>query len=381
MSQGGPLAGLRVIDFTWAAMGPYAGYLLAGLGAEVIQVSRPLKATANSTTASITRFFDVGKTCIRVNVKELRGKKILHDLIDKSDIFLENFRPGVIEGLGFDFETLSQTNKNLVMISGSALGRGGQESGYVGYAPIFSALSGLADLTGFEDGRPTEIRYPCDLTSGALMAFAAIAGVANLKRREGSYVDLAARDALLWTLTSSFALSGKAINHRKGNNHETIFPHGVYRCAGEDQWVTIAARDNRQRQALFQLIGYTAGHGVDTGSLSNQDREAVESAIAAWAFSLDTEKAVATLQSQGVSAFASVDAKDIWQDKHLRCRHFFQYTTDVGWVASPPWFLQGGREAISHNGDASLAREKVFSGILGINSEAIEALLIEGVLG
>ena len=146
----GPLAGTRVVDFTWAAMGPYAGYLLAALGAEVIQVSRPQKGVT-STTASITQFFDIGKTCIKINVKDPKGKQILLDLAAKSDIFLENFRPGVIEGLGLDFEALQQNHPNLVMVSGSALGRGGSNSSYVGYAPIFSALSGLADSTGFPD--------------------------------------------------------------------------------------------------------------------------------------------------------------------------------------------------------------------------------------
>ena len=117
----GPLSGTRVVDFTWAAMGPYAGYLLASLGAEVIQVSRPAKGVT-STTASITQFFDVGKTCVKINVKEPKGKQILLDLTAQSDIFLENFRSGVIEGLGFNFEALQQKNPSLVMVSGSALG-------------------------------------------------------------------------------------------------------------------------------------------------------------------------------------------------------------------------------------------------------------------
>ena len=108
----GPLGGCRVVDFTWAAMGPYAGYLLAALGAEVIQVSRPLK-NSSSTTAAITQFFDVGKTCVKINVKDDDGKAVLLDLISKSDVFLENFRPGVVEGLGLDFESLMKKNPRL----------------------------------------------------------------------------------------------------------------------------------------------------------------------------------------------------------------------------------------------------------------------------
>lgn len=380
MREPGPLSGLRVVDFTWAAMGPYAGYLLAGLGAEVIQVSRPPKGSS-STTAAITQFFDVGKTCVKINVKEPRGRKILLDLIGQSDIFLENFRPGVVEGLGLDFETLSKTSPELVMVSGSALGRGGEDSSYVGYAPIFSALSGLADVTGFADGRPTEIRYPCDLTSGALMAFAAIAGVANLKGGKGAYVDLAARDALIWTLTSAFAVQANEPTQRQGNSHDTAFPHGVYRCAGEDQWSTIAVQNDKQRQSLYDLIGWSAHSGAETESLSDLDRKNVEAAITAWTSKNSTEIVVAELQALGISAFASVDARDIWEDSHLRSRNFFQHSKGVGWVAASPWCLEDGRENLPITYDAAVARKRVFSGILGIEAPVIEQLQQAGVLG
>ena len=138
------------MSISLAAMGPYAGYLLAALGAEVIQVSRPQKGVT-STTASITQFFDIGKTCIKINVKDPKGKQILLDLTAKSDIFLENFRPGVIEGLGFDFEASNRTTP-VWLWSPARTGQGGSDSSYVGYAPIFSAFldwqTQLASPTG-----------------------------------------------------------------------------------------------------------------------------------------------------------------------------------------------------------------------------------------
>ena len=378
-SNAGPLEGFRVVDFTWAAMGPYAGYLLAGLGAEVIQVSRPLKGSS-STTAAITQFFDVGKTCVKINVKDDEGKQILMDLIENSDIFLENFRPGVVEGLGLDFETLKKINPDLVMISGSALGRGGPDSSYVGYAPVFSALSGLADSTGFEDGRPTEIRYPSDLTSGAAMAFAAIVGAAD-KQGKGTYVDLAARDALSWTLTSSFAMSTDVSSQRLGNGHPVSFPHGVYRCAGHDQWVSVSVSSETQLAALLELIGWIGAAGNDVIDISESDKKGIESALESWTSTHDIHEAVSTLQSIGVAAFASVDARDIWEDKHLRSRDFFRYVEDIGWVAAPPWRLEGGRGHKYRVSSAEAAREHVFKEILGIKPDVIQDLLQRGVIG
>lgn len=378
INNDGPLAGVRVIDFTWAAMGPYAGYLLAGLGAEVIQVSRPLKEST-STTAAITQFFDVGKTAIQIDVKVVEGKRVLLDLIEKSDIFLENFRPGVVENLGLDFESLSKVNPNLVMVSGSALGRGGSDSSYVGYAPIFSALSGLADITGFEDGRPTEIRYPADITSGAVMAFAAIAGAADTSG-SGTYVDLAARDALLWTLTSSFMTnSSNKQTKRLGNSHNNSFPHGVFKCAGDDRWVSISVDREIKRQTIYDLIGQS--NVTELELMSEPEKESIEHALEAWTSQFDTEKVVVELQSLGIAAFASVDAKDIWEDEHLRARGVFRYVENMGWVASPPWRRVGKQETLSTTSKAASARTRVFNQILGIELDVIEGMLQRGVIG
>tara|TARA_B100000780_G_scaffold278459_1_gene252057 strand:- start:1057 stop:2196 length:1140 start_codon:yes stop_codon:yes gene_type:complete len=377
-SNDGPLSGLRVVDFTWAAMGPYAGYLLAGLGAEVIQVSRPLKGSS-STTASITQFFDVGKIAVQIDVKLVEGKQTLLDLIEKSDIFLENFRPGVVESLGLDFESLSKINPNLIMVSGSALGRGGSDSSYVGYAPIFSALSGLADSTGFEDGRPTEIRYPADITSGAVMAFAAIAGAAD-RQESGTYVDLAARDALLWTLTSSFIVnSANKPMKRLGNSHDTSFPHGVFKCAGHDQWVSISVGDETKRQAIYSLIGRT--DISELALMSESDKQSVEHSLESWASQFEAKRVVIQLQSMGVAAFASVDSKDIWEDKHLRAREVFRYVEDIGWVAAPPWRRVGQQEQLPTTCKSASARKRVFNEILGIELDVIEEMLVRGVIG
>ena len=377
-SNDGPLSGLRVVDFTWAAMGPYAGYLLAGLGAEVIQVSRPLKGSS-STTASITQFFDVGKIAVQIDVKVVEGKQILLNLIEKSDIFLENFRPGVVESLGLDFESVSKINPNLIMVSGSALGRGGSDSSYVGYAPIFSALSGLSDSTGFEDGRPTEIRYPADITSGAVMAFAAIAGAAN-RHESGTYVDLAARDALLWTLTSSFLVnSANKPMKRLGNSHETSFPHGVFKCAGHDQWVSISVDHETKRQAIYSLIGRT--DIAELALMSESDKQSVEHALEAWASQFEAKRVVIQLQAMGVAAFASVDSKDIWEDKHLRAREVFRHVEDIGWVAAPPWRRVGQQEQLPTTCKLASARKRVFNEILGIELDVIEQMLVRGVIG
>ena len=375
----GPLSGTRVIDFTWAAMGPYAGYLLASLGAEVIQISRPTKRQVLS-AAQITEYFHIGKICFQLDVKSDEGKKILSDLVEKSDVFLENFRPGVIEGLGFGFKDLVEMNSDIVMVSGSALGRGGVDSQYVGYAPIFSALSGLADLTGFTDGPPTEIRYPCDLTSGALMAFAAISGL--LAAREGGAlaVDLSARDALLWSLSPAVGASVNDYETRIGNGHPKALLQGVYPCADEDGWIAVTIPDLSGKQSFLDLINVPLSEHQSRAP-SSMELEQINSALAIWARQRLAADAAKLLLSLGVAASKSNDSEDLWFDEQLRSRDFYRYVDGAGWTVASPWVVGGSRPDPRAPIRGNDARNRVLGEILEYDAGRIEELLDARVVG
>ena len=135
-----PLQGLRVLDFGWVAMGPYAGYTLAGLGAEVIHVGRPPeKNEVGVDPAAYNYGFDTlntGKTWIGIDLKSKAGVELVHALAVKADIVLENFRPGVTERLGIDFARLSALNPQLVMLSASTYGQRGIEGAPVRPADV-----------------------------------------------------------------------------------------------------------------------------------------------------------------------------------------------------------------------------------------------------
>jgi len=375
----GPLSGTRVIDFTWAAMGPYAGYLLASLGAEVIQISRPTKGKTLS-AAQITEYFNIGKICFQLDVKSDEGKNILAGLVEKSDIFLENFRPGVIEDLGFGIEDLVKMNSEIVMVSGSALGRGAADSQFIGYAPIFSALSGLADLTGFEDGPPTEIRYPCDLTSGALMAFAAISGLIAARNGNALAVDLSARDALLWTLSPSLGAWANGKKTRIGNAHSVAALQDVYRCADDDGWIAVTIPNFLGRETFLALIDVTLS-GDQTFTPSTTELLQVHDALAAWARRRSAAEAAEALRSAGIAASKSNDSEDLWLDEQLRARDFYRYVDGAGWTVASPWVF-GGDRSVSHaplrdNG----ARNHVLANILGYDTGRIDHLFESGIVG
>lgn len=385
-----PLSGIRVIDFTWAALGPYAGYLLASLGAQVIHVGRPQSKMAGSTTASIYHELNVGKINVGIDVKHPEGRDLLVKLIEHADVFFENFRPGVVEKLQLGFDDVNKINPRLVMVSGSAIGRAGADGNFVGYAPIFTALSGLAHLTGYADGPPVEIRHPADLTAGAVAAFAALAGLASRKQTgKGLYIDLSARDAILWTLSAEVAATqnNKDIDSRIGNESRDHAPHDVYQCAGNNAWISIVAASDDDWKKLCEAIGSpslaTRAQFRTTASRLENKKE-ISGIIEEWTRARPLEQCLSILQGAGIAAFPSLTNKGIFEDPHVQARKTLQLdqvAESKVWSAGPPWiFHPGQRDALKTvNGDDAL--DYVFSQILQIPKPKLNDLQKSGIVG
>ena len=177
-----PLAGVRVADFSVHAAGPFAGMLLAVLGADVIKVesaarldiTRRPHAMYGKPPSSFEQV-NASKRSVTLNLKEPRALELAYDLARISDIVLENFRPGVMERLGLGYPQLREIKPDIIMVSLSSNGQTGPEARYAGYAPMFAALGGLGHITGYPDGPPVELRHAMDHTGGMMAAFAAVA--------------------------------------------------------------------------------------------------------------------------------------------------------------------------------------------------------------
>ena len=161
-----PLSGVRVADFSVHAAGPFAGMILASLGADVIKVesaarldiTRRPHAMYGKPPSSFEQV-NASKRSVTLNLKEARALELAYDLVRISDVVLENFRPGVMDRLGLGYPQLREIKPDIIMVSLSSNGQTGPEARYAGYAPMFAALGGLGYLTGYPDGPPVELRH------------------------------------------------------------------------------------------------------------------------------------------------------------------------------------------------------------------------------
>ena len=329
----GPLAGLRIADFTVHAAGPFCTHLLAQLGAEVIKVEsaqrpdifrKPHPVYGRLGAATFDQVAS-GKLSVRLNLKHPKGVALAKELVARCDVAAESFRPGVMERLGLGYAALSAVRADVILLSVSSSGQSGPDSHFAGYAPLFGAWGGLGWLTGYADGPPVEMRHVMDHSVGMHAALALVAALQRRRRTgEGTHIDVSARDVASAAVGEAFIEAAAGLAPRRiGNAHARMAPHGVYPARGADRWLTIAVADERAWRGLLAVMGREelardprfAGEAARHAA-----REALDQIIAAWTRGEDAEEAAARLQAAGCAAHVSWDTPRIAADPHLRER-------------------------------------------------------------
>ena len=337
-----PLAGIRVADFTWVWAGPFATMQLAHLGAEVIRietenrvcVTRRIPPYADGepglNRSGYYNQYNQGKSSLSLNLKKPEGMQIAKKLVAASDIVSENFAGGVIAKMGLGYETLKQLKSNIIMISMAGYGATGPESAYVSYGPAQVPMSGLSSVTGFPGFPPMHVGFSYGDPNGGLHgAFAVLAALMHRARTgEGQYIDLSQWEtsvALLGEALMAQEMNGEA-PARIGNRDEYMAPHGLFRCQGEDRWVSIVVADEDEWQRLCQGMGQP-GLATDarfaTVAERKKNEDELETLISAWTEARTDADVTQTLQAVGVAAFPALTNKEIAEDKHLDERGFF----------------------------------------------------------
>lgn len=395
----GPLAGIRVADFTIHAAGPFCTLLLAELGADVIKIESSARPDIVRRPHPVYGRFEVppfdmvnaGKRSVTLNLKTAQGVELAKRLVARSDVVVENFRPGVMARLGLSHSELREVRRDLVMLSISTSGQTGPERDTAGYAPMFSALGGLGDLTGYSDGPPVELRHAMDHTSGLLGAFAILVAL-NSRRRtgRGQYIDLAMREvasSLIGEVLLAQAMNGRAPG-RMGNRDPVMAPHGVYRCEGTDRWVAIAVGSDAEWRALCRALGAPEWARdpelADTAGRRAREDE-IDAKLSEWCRERTAEEAMWRLQRAGVAATLSMNAEDLLRDPHLRERGAFPTLADARrgtrQVVGPPCRLSATPAVVAGwSPDLGEHNPDVLSGLLGLDRAEIERLIAEGVV-
>ena len=387
-----PLSGIRVADFSVHAAGPFAGMILASLGADVIKIesaarldiTRRPHAMYGKPPSSFEQV-NASKRSVTLNLKEPRALELAYDLVRISDVVLENFRPGVMDRLGLGYPQLREIKPDIIMVSLSSNGQTGPEARYAGYAPMFAALGGLGYLTGYPDGPPVELRHAMDHTGGMMAAFSAVAALcAHRNHQVGQRADVAVRD--IATAFMGHALMDTAMNHRDalrmGNRNDAMAPHGVFPCLGEDQWITIAVASDAEWQVLKNAMGNPAwADANDYGDafLRWQNQDALEVRLSAWTATRDAFELTNLLQDAGVAAFPSLSADQLMEDPHLAAREVFPLTTDPDRgqqrAVAPPWrFSETPTNPLRWTPELGQNNQEVFCGLLGMDEAELNAL-------
>ena len=337
-----PLDGIRVADFCWAWAGPYGALQLAHLGAEVIRIesttrmcpSRLIPPWAENergvNRAGYFNQYNQGKRSLTLNLKKPEGIAIAKQLVAKSDIVIENFAAGVMDKMGLGYEVLRGLKPDIIMISLSGYGATGPEKGYVSYGPPQVALSGMASLTGYQDGPPRQAGFSYgDPNGGIHGTFAVMCALLHrAKTSEGQYIDLSQREACAMLLPE--ALMDYAMNGtqppRSGNRDPYMAPHGVFRCRGEDRWVSIAVKNDDEWRRMCVAIG-RAELATDPRfallAARKENEDALEQTVTAWTQDRSADEVTRSLQQVGVAAYPSLDGKDMLASPHVAARGFF----------------------------------------------------------
>lgn len=262
------LSGVRVLDLTRVLAGPYCGMLLADLGAEVIKVENPQGGDdsrsmgpfidCNDCKQSVYYInFNRSKSGCTLNLKKPEAKEIFKEMVKKSDIVIENYRPGTMEKLGLGYETLKKVNPGIIYGSVSGFGHTGPYSHRAGYDIIGQAMGGLMSTTGWPDGEATRTGTPMGDVLGGLNLAIGILAVLHRKEKTGlgEKVDNALVDSVVSAMTNinMIYLAEGRILQRIGNRYESTYPYDSF--SAKDGSVIIGAGNDKLFSLLCEVMG------------------------------------------------------------------------------------------------------------------------------
>jgi crotonobetainyl-CoA:carnitine CoA-transferase CaiB-like acyl-CoA transferase len=375
-----PLAGIRVLDFSWVIAGPTTTRTLAAMGAEVIKVEAPGRGDPGR-TSELHTVLGQGKRGIVLDLKKPQAIAVARALAAKSDVLIENFATGVMDRLGLGAEALRAVNPELIYVSASGLGRTGPEAHAVAYGTLLQRYAGFAGLNR-HPGVPPRVGFAwLDPMCGLMLAFAAAAALWQ-RRRTGwvARVDFSMIEALLWTMAEPLLATQLGEPPApQGNRSSRYAPHGAYRCAGDDGWISLAVADEAQWRRLCALVpglDVLAEWGLHQRT---ERRGGIDGVLAGWASRRNAAAAETELLAAGIPAAALADSAALANSAHLRERGFWEKHGD-GVLPGLPWRASFGR-ATGPAPELGADTDAVLRDVLGLPPEEIAVLRDSGALG
>ncbi|MAG33788.1 MAG: CoA transferase, partial [Deltaproteobacteria bacterium] len=346
-SEGGhpklPLEGITVIDTTAWWAGPSACQMLGSLGADVIKIEAIQRPDGMRMAgglfftlpewwerSAITLAANTNKRGITLNLADPKGLEVCRKLIEKADVFIENFSPRVVENFGLDWDNLHAINPQTILVRMPAFGLSGPWRDNVGFAQTMEQISGLAWMTGHAEDQPRIQRGPCDPLAGMHAAFATLVAL-NEREKTGTghllectmvegALNAAAETAIEWSAYGVELM-------RDGNRGPEGAPQNVYACAGEENWIALAVTDDAQWEALKDLLGNPAwadDEELSTHAGRRKKHGVLDDALASWLVSRDLDETIEVLLARGIPAGPIWDGRIQSRHPQFEARGFFE---------------------------------------------------------
>lgn len=332
-SAPGPLAGLRVLELGNFIAAPAAGRLMADFGADVVKVERPAGGDElrrwrlhEGDTSLLFRTMNRNKRSITLDLNHPEGRAVALRLIRRSDVVLENFRPGTLERWGLGIDAMREVNPGVVLTRISGYGQTGPYRDRPGFGGVAEAIGGLRHLTGYPDRPPT--RVGISLADSVAGLYAVVGSLAALRRRavtgEGESVDVALYEAI-YSLMESLTPDYDAFlveRERTGSSLPGIAPSNTYPCA-DGRYVVISGNGDSIFKRLMQVIGRPdladAPELADNaGRVRHADK--LDDALAEWTGRLPHDDVLERLEEGQIPSGPIFTAAEIAKDPHFAAR-------------------------------------------------------------
>ena len=395
-----PLKGIRVIDFCWQAAGPLTTELMANLGADVIKIETDARIDTlrvalpayDPPTIETGAFFqdcNTDKRSINLNLSAPEGLRVAYDLIREADVVTDNFTGGVMKRIGLGFDDLKKINPRIVVCSLPVMGTWGPKASWKGIGNSVVALCGLAAHTGAADRKPTGVLLHTDFTLGPLAATAILSALIQRDRTGvGQEIEIPQYEAGIHLLDTELIdqLANGELSPRRGNRSPEMAPHGLFRCAGDDRWLALSARDTVDWLEICRVIGrddLATREELRTLEGRKAAEDEIEAAITNWTCEQDVWQATESFAAAGVPAGPNEDIEDLVEtDPSMRgFFHEFDHPVGINFMAqNQPFLWNGERLPIRRAPFFGEHNEQVYRDELGLSEEEFTQLLVDEVI-
>ena len=393
-----PLEGVKVLDLGQIYNGPYAGFLMAHAGADVIKVEpltgEVLRQRGGGQVPLSFSMLNTNKRGIAIDLKKNEGKKLLLDLAGEADVLLENFAPGAMERLGLGIDLFLESNPGLIYASGSGYGLSGPKKNNLAMDLTVQAIGGIMSINGPETGPPMKAGAAiCDFVGGVHL-YAGI--VTALYEREktglGGVVEVAMQEAIYPVLTSNIASLHKnkwKQPARRGNKHPTqgSAPYNVYETT--DGYIAIICVKDAHWLSLLKVIAredLLTDQRFKTQALRATNEEAVDEIVENWTKTKTKDQAAELLKTNKIPAAPVRNLEEVTQDEHMHERGMLNNINhptmgDVILPKSPIRFHKTPESELNIEPTIGQHTREVLVEWLKISGEKLDTLIRTGVIG